>query len=388
MASDWGISLQEVVKLAGQLVSARRISLLLPDDDRSILRIVASSGLPAEIIHEVRVQPGEGIAGLVLQTRQPLLVNGDHAGIRLRATTDYHSSSFISMPILFEPYGCGVINIADPIRGEAFTHEDLAHLQSFARLVARSLTVEKADRHYGGGLAEEALLQQRIEVQELERGRLARELHDEAGHVLATAIFRIDLNTRGFAPGGRAAAALKDARAAVLACAESLHDLAFSLHPRILADLGLGQALRSLVRQMEQLGLSVELAISGTLPPMSPEVKLAVFRVIQEALANIRKHAATDRAWVSLSHDQEHLQVRVEDHGIGLSSDLQAEPSRASLGMVGMRERVTLLGGSFRLISRGDGGVCIIARVPLVNSIPGTGQRPARDADDRGTTQP
>lgn len=362
--------MHETVELARQLVGARRVSLLLPSDELPILRIVASSGIPAAVASMVQVQPGEGIAGLVAQTRQPLLVNGDLAGIRLRATTDYMSSSFISVPILFEPYGCGVLNVADPLRDNVFSREDLASLQVFAQLVARALVASKAEAHRWDAQEQSTNLHhQLIEAQELERGRLARDLHDEAGHTLATAIFRLDLEARKLSPESMSAVALSRSRDALMACAETLHNLAFTLHPRILADLGLLPALRSLITQVEEIGqLQIDLAVHGTPNQLRPEVKLAAFRVVQEALTNVRKHAETDRAWVILTFDVEQLQVVIEDAGIGLVADPLLTQRSATLGLGGMRERVELLGGTFHLISRGEGGLIVSACLPLDNA--------------------
>lgn len=363
------IDAQEAVELARHLVGARRVSLLLPVDDPSELRIVASCGIPDEIVATARIQPGEGIAGLVMQTRQPLLVNGDRPDLRLRATVDYTTSSFISVPVLFEPYGCGVFNVADPVRGDAFSREDLARLQSLASLVARSLLAPRVESYRRDAQTQRAHLhQQLLQAQETERGRLARDLHDEAGHTLATAIFRLDLEARRLAPESAPAAALARAREALMTCANALHDLAFTLHPRILTDLGLVPALRSLIAQVAEMGhLTIDLTIDEPTPHLSPEMNLAVFRVVQEALTNVRKHAATDRAWVVLSFADDQLQLCVEDRGVGLGAELLAGQSQITLGLGGMRERVELLGGTFSLTVGSAGGLIVSARLPLAD---------------------
>lgn len=350
-----------------QLVGARRVSVMLPSDELPILRIVASSGISTAVVDMARARPGEGIAGLVAQTRQPLLVNGEQEHIGLRATTDYTSSSFISVPILFEPYGCGVLNVADPTRDTTFSREDLASLQMLARLAARALVTSKVEAHRQEAQVQSVDLHQRlIEAQELERGRLARDLHDEAGHTLATAIFRVDLEARKLAPESIGAIALERARDALMTCSETLHSLAFTLHPRILADLGLIPALRSLVTQVEEIGqLQIDLTVHGTPNQLRPDLKLAVFRVVQEALTNVRKHAETDRAWITLTFSGGKLQIAIEDAGVGLVADPLLGQRSATLGLGGMRERVELLGGTFHLTSRGAGGLIVSACLPL-----------------------
>jgi two-component system NarL family sensor kinase len=191
-------------------------------------------------------------------------------------------------------------------------------------------------------------------------------LHDEAGHTLATAIFRLDLEARRLAPDSAEAIALSRSRDALRLCAETLHNLAFTLHPRILADLGLIPALRSLIAQVEEIGqLQIGLTVEGTPDQLRPEVKLAAFRVVQEALTNVRKHAETDRAWVTLRFGDRQLQITIEDPGVGLVADPMVVSRSATLGLGGMRERVELLGGKFRLISRAESGLIVSACLPL-----------------------
>lgn len=248
-----------------------------------------------------------------------------------------------------------------------FFPRGLANIEGFAHLVARALVANRSELHRRDERRQSTSLhQQLIEAQELERGRLARELHDEAGHSLATAIFRLDREARKLASESVEAIALSRARDALMFCAETLHNLAFTLHPRILADLGLIPALRSLITQVEEIGqLQISLTVDGTPDQLRPEVKLAAFRVVQEALTNVRKHAETDRAWVSLRFNDGQLAITIEDPGIGLVADPAAISQSATLGLGGMRERIELLGGQFRLISRAEGGLIVSACLPL-----------------------
>jgi len=359
--------LRESVELAYQLVGGRRASLLLPIAERPELRIVAVTGLPTRIVNMTRVCPGEGIAGRVQQTWLPLLVNAAHPGIPLRASAGYATNSFSSVPVPFDRYDCGVLNVADPVLDEAFTDDHFTAMQSFAALIGRSLVARHAEHR-----AREAedrtsrLHQQLIEAQELERGRLARDLHDEAGHSLATAIFRLDIEGGGGLASGRELAGRGRTRDALMQCADALYNIAFTLQPRILADLGLVPALRSLIAQVEEVGqMQIDLAIQGTSGHLATEVRLTAFRIMQEALTNVHKHTGNDHARVTLDFQPAQVVLTVEDAGVGMGPEASRGEQHAALGLRGMRERVELLGGTFVVADRCDGGTVVSAILPL-----------------------
>lgn len=360
--------MQEAVDLVGRAVGGRRVSLLLPLDERKELRIAAAVGLPARVVGTARTYLGKGIAGHVAQTRHPLLVNEPRPDVRHRGTAAYTSASFISVPVMLDPERCGVLNIADPTLHAGYSEEHLATMQLFARLIARGLNPWRADLLSRRARDERSRLhQQLIEAQELERARLARDLHDEAGHSLATAIFRLDIEARKLPPESDATLALGRARDALMTCADALHHIAFTLQPRILADLGLIPALRSLIAQVEELGqLHVSLSIDGTPGQMSPEAGLTIFRIVQEALTNVRKHAGTDQACVALHFRPSSVALTVEDVGVGIDLGALRDRLYPALGLRGMRERVELLGGTHVVSARRGGGTVVAATLPLV----------------------
>jgi signal transduction histidine kinase len=205
-----------------------------------------------------------------------------------------------------------------------------------------------------------------IWVQEAERARLARELHDEASHALTLAVFRLDLER--VKPGTPRAAkeALAQARDALLGCAGSLHDIAFRLCPRILEYLGLVPALRTLIAQVQDVGgLSVTLEVAGTERALGKEVELTAFRAVQEALTNTRKHAGATAVSVRLAYRSSGLTIAVEDDGVGVDVGEALASGHAGLGLAGMRERVAALGGELALARRATGGARLAVALPL-----------------------
>lgn len=201
-------------------------------------------------------------------------------------------------------------------------------------------------------------------VQEDERRRLARELHDGIGQNLTVLKHRL----------GQLDAALPAARddaratlaAAVALCSDTLQDtreLSRLLRPPILDDLGLEAALRWLVRsQAEASGARIDLEIEP-LPALDGELQTLLFRVAQEALNNVAKHAGAQHVHVQLTARDGGLQLRVHDDGRGCEPEQAVQAGGSGLG--GMRERLRLYGGVLQLRSAPGEGLRLSARVPL-----------------------
>jgi signal transduction histidine kinase len=379
--ADFPTPLSSVVEIARHLVKSRRASLMLPAGDPDQLQVAVASGLPAAVAAEARVRIGDPVSGLVAKNRQPLLVN-EGRGVRVRRFTSHQTGSFISVPIPLEGAACGVLNVSDPVADATFDVDDLTALQSYAGQVANTLAFEAARQRLEQ--MQDAVRQSRlqlIQAQEDERRRIARDLHDEAGHTLTAAIFRLDLEAmklpRDFV---EAHATLDRTRASLLDCAATLHNIAFALRPQILEDLGLSAALRSLTAQAMELGIErVDLTIDGREPPLDEATELAVFRMVQEALTNIRKHARARRAWVQLVFDPDQALLAIEDDGVGVAragAEDEATRRRPSLGLRGLRDRIEALGGAFEMGPRAEGGTRLAARLPLA---PHHAERDGRD---------
>jgi signal transduction histidine kinase len=354
-------------ELAARLVRGARASLMVPSPTSSELRVVAASGVPLGTIASARVRLGEPVAGVVAQTRRPLLVNGGNVFAELvgQRLPQYNSTSFICVPVPLDEGGYGVLNVADPIGRERFQNDDLEAVEALARLIGHELVTERLRTRVARAEENVAdLHRELIWVQESERNRLARDLHDEAGHALTLALFQIDLQRVRATLPPDVKESLTQARDVILNCATALNDMAFRLRPRILDDLGLVPALRTLVAQGSE-GLRVEMQISGEERPLGNEVELVAFRVVQEALTNVRKHARAGRAWVQLGFDPAALHILVQDNGIGIERREAMAGEHTSQGLRGMQERVGALGGTLAVGPRPVRGTCLEVRLPL-----------------------
>jgi two-component system sensor histidine kinase UhpB len=200
-----------------------------------------------------------------------------------------------------------------------------------------------------------------LEAQEAERIRIARELHDDIGQTLtATAI---EAERAAGAPDAERDAALRRAANAVRASLDDVRRIARELRPEALDDLGLANALISLCRRVDdQSGLRAQVRIPETLPRLSPEVELVVYRVAQESLTNVIRHARAHRAEVAVTADASLLTLTVTDDGVGLPA---ADGVNGGTGVTGMRERALLVGGRLSLRTRPDGGTEVMLQVPI-----------------------
>lgn len=212
--------------------------------------------------------------------------------------------------------------------------------------------------------AEEALRtfpQRLIETQEAERQRIARELHDEIGQVLTSAGMMLTLSQHR-RPGAQAEIA--EARALLDDLIGRVRNLALDLRPSILDHFGLTAALSWFFeRYAAQTG--VRMAFNDLLPEdarFGADVETAAYRIIQEALTNIARHAAVGEATVTVSSDGESLVVEVEDLGAGFD---QEGVSAQSFGLTGMRERTNILGGRMIIETSPGAGTRVIAELPL-----------------------
>jgi PAS domain S-box-containing protein len=201
-------------------------------------------------------------------------------------------------------------------------------------------------------------------VQEEERRHLARELHDEFGQLLTALSVRLQIAKGASAPA--AWPALDDCAALVERAGERVRGLAIDLHPTMLESAGLDGTLRWLAEQHSREG-RVAVRVSGEVGRIPGDVGITAFRVVQEALTNVLRHSQAKNASIRLEHSGERLLLDVEDDGDGF--DVAATRERAAaqghMGLVGMKERVEILGGELAIDSRPGSGTRVRLSLPL-----------------------
>lgn len=219
--------------------------------------------------------------------------------------------------------------------------------------------------------AELAVLSRRlVEIQESERQYIARELHDETGQALTSLMLRLGAVERGLAGEATAAAGVAAIKREVEEVLGSLHTLASDLRPSSLDHVGLVPALRQYTERMaERHGLLIDFEVIGLGERHLPtEMGITIYRIVQEALANVVRHAGATQVDVIVERRRDTVRVTIEDNGRGF--DVQAGMFTGRLGLIGMRERAEMIGGSLVVDSALGGGAMILMEAPIDNAHP------------------
>ena len=212
-------------------------------------------------------------------------------------------------------------------------------------------------------------------AQEEERKRLARDLHDELSSSLLLLIQRLDTTM----PKGKAnqlsdlKEKLDTARAEAVEALQQVRRYVQDLRPRILDDLGLTASLEWMAEDMQRnRGIQTSVDVDDVSVPLPPDVQLLLFRIAQEALSNIRRHAQATAAAITLAYDGDHIVMTVSDNGHGFDVPPRIEDlaSAGRLGIMGMAERAKLLNGTLEVVSSPGKGTRVVTRLPLPREKP------------------
>lgn len=243
----------------------------------------------------------------------------------------------------------------------SFMDPQVAHLAETFNTTLDELARDRAELR--------SLASQVIRAQEDERRRIARELHDDTAQVLFAQLLRLTTLKGSPDPGVQAmASTLEEMTVEAL---EGVRRLALELRPPALDDLGLPAALGELAQRFaEQLDVPVDYQSRGLRGRLPSEVELVLYRVAQEALTNIAKHASARRIWLDVDRTADDVTISIRDDGRGFDRAVTAvsDGRGLGLGIFGMEERVALVGGRFRIWSRPGVGTEIFAYIPLAGN--------------------
>jgi PAS domain S-box-containing protein len=217
-------------------------------------------------------------------------------------------------------------------------------------------------------LVRSQLIRKVIDAQEDERKRIARELHDETSQSLAALVVGIKtVETMVRTRESGAELVLEDLKDGANAALKELHHIIYDLRPSLLDDLGLIPALRWYTdAKLAEHGIEAVMEVTGTPRRLSPEIEIAVFRIVQEAYTNILKYSGASRASLMMDYGIKTLTIAIEDDGCGFDvGSVLDNPNRRGLGLLGMRERVELLDGNFTIQSSVNSGTKIDACIPV-----------------------
>jgi two-component system, NarL family, sensor histidine kinase DevS len=339
-----------------ELVQARLVAIALPAPDGSLV-IRAVAGGPGEELAGTRLSRETSKMGRVLERRRSERVDSMIEDLEVDQETARRmgARTGLYVPLFLRERPIGVLSAHDKEGGDPrFTEEDVRLAETFASRVA--VAVDLSER-----FARDAM-RRVVGAQELERRRLARELHDETGQALTSILLGLKEVEDADSPDDFRAAAV-ELRELVVTTLQDVRRLAVELRPKALDDFGLVPALERLVDTFaEQTGIEVELEPHLGPERLPSEIETALYRITQEALTNVVKHAQAERVSIVLSRREGSVSAVIEDDGRGFEP---GEPQDHGLGILGMQERIALLDGKLTVESSSRAGTTLAVEVPL-----------------------
>jgi signal transduction histidine kinase len=346
--------LELIVKRGRALVGARSLLIMLREGEELVVR--ASAG-HTENVRDVRLPIAESTSGQVLQGGRPERIADVSARLRI-APQEFgvpDAQTALLVPMLYRSEALGILAAFDHGADQAaFGEDDEQMLRTFAASAATAVALAQS--------VQSDRLRSSLAAADTERRRWARELHDETLQglgglqlLLSSALLHNDLDL--------AHGAMREAVEHIEREIENLRSIITELRPAALDELGLETALEALLdRHSEQNGTEVDSQLA--LPDMADtELEGTVYRLVQEALTNVAKHARADSVRVAISGSDEELSIEVQDDGSGFDTATKT----AGFGLAGMRERVSLAGGTLE-ISSGEQGTLVRVCLPVAAS--------------------
>ena len=377
--------LRRIAVGAATIVDAKYAAIGIYDETGAIESFI-HYGMDDDTVARIGKRPeGSGLLGELIVASRPIRL--DELGTDPRAS-GYPPNHPPMRTLLGVPIGrggrrYGNLYVTEKADGEPFADEDEALVVAFAAFAVgaiESAHLVRAERARAEAVAELAVARERagfkremlaeiLHAQEAERARVSRDLHDDVGQALTSVLLGLRLLESCLAGDEVALENARrrsdDVRSLVADALLRTRRLAFDLRPTVLDDVGLLPALERLAHDMTARGDTVvALAAHGFAEDrLPPEVETVVFRVVQEALTNVTRHAGAATASITVIVADGRVRALVEDDGSGFDTD--AAPMRGNLGLRGMVERADLAGGTVKLSSTPGSGTTLVLEVPL-----------------------
>jgi signal transduction histidine kinase len=363
-SADLSALLAKVLVITTQTFQASLGIILLCDTEIGALRISSSVGMDAKVPEDFRVEMGNGFAGQIALSGEPGMIldtNGDTGTLRPLIRINAKSLWGVPLKADGQTIGVMVIGFPKPYEWLPTERELMRAIGDRTALAIERARMTDALREREQRIAE--LSGHLLRVQEEERKRISRELHDETGQALM--VIRLYLGmmeTGGTAKNIRGK--IRETVDVVDRTIEGIRRIIGKLSPLVLQELGLVAAIRKEAKDFARnTGVKARVLIAEDVGRLASGTEQAIYRVVQEALHNVAKHAQAKNVTVQVERADELVQVIVEDDGVGIQS--RSSNSRDhSFGLAGIKERIAMLGGTSRVISTKGKGTRIEISVP------------------------
>lgn len=388
-AASSGPGVEPLAAAAARIITAATDSdvcfvHVLDDTERSLTLAGATPPFDAEV-GKIRLPLGHGISGWVASHREPVVIirdkESDPRYLPFESLRGRDFTSMVSVPMETAPGGLvGVLNV-HTVAQRDFEDRDVELLLVIGRLIAGAMHQARLHRQLvSRERAHENFVEQVIEAQELERRRLAGDIHDGISQRLVTLSYHLDaatqaarsvddrdaLNEQLDRARELAALTLQEARAAIS-----------GLRPPVLDDLGLSGGLASLARSIPQVGIDLDIRTDLAETRLPDHIELALYRIAQECLQNVVKHAEATRARLTFTmirgNRGEAARLEIVDDGVGF--DTLEHPlggdEMGGYGLLSMAERAEIVGGRLNIRSRPGSGTTVTATIPVPSTAAG-----------------
>ena len=365
-SGDLDALMKKVLDITTQTFEASLGMILLLDTESGALKVACSVGPGVNLPEDFKVELGSGFSGKIAVTGEPgmiLDINNIEAGA-LRPMVRLQAKSLWGVPLKAEGQVIGVMIIGFPK-----PYEWLPTERELMRAIGdrTALAIERARmmdelREREQRIAD--LSGHLLRVQEEERKRISRELHDETGQALMVIRLYLGMMETGIT-ARNVRGKIRETVEVVDRTIEGIRRIIGKLSPLVLQELGLVAAIRKEAKDFaKNTGVKARVLISEDVGRLAPGTEQAIYRVVQEALHNVAKHAKASNVTVQVVRENQQVQVIVEDDGIGIQPRSGVKEQPQSFGLAGIKERIAMLGGVSRVVSAEGKGTRIEINVP------------------------
>lgn len=383
-AASSGPGVEPLAEAAARMITAATATdvcfvHVLDDTERSLTLTGATPPFDSEV-GKIRLPLGQGVSGWVASHREPVVIihdkESDPRYMPFESLRGSDFTSMVSVPMETDPGGLvGVLNVHTVARRE-FTSRDVELLLVIGQLIAGAMHQARLHRQLvARERAHENFVEQVIEAQEIERRRLAGDIHDGISQRLVTLSYRLDAASRAVSDDrddiATASEQLAMARELVALTLGEARAAIGGLRPPVLDDLGLAGGLASLARSIPQVDVDVDLADTR----LPDHIEIALYRIAQECLQNVVKHAKASNARLTfvVNSDESGDTARLEivDNGVGFDTfeNPLGGDEMGGYGLLSMAERAEIVGGRLNIRSRPGSGTIVTATIPIPSPV-------------------
>jgi signal transduction histidine kinase len=363
VSGDLDALLKKVLDVTTETFEASLGIILLRDQESGVLRVACSVGMGVNLPEDFKVEMGSGFSGKIAVTGEPgmiLDINAETGSLRPMVRVKAKSLWGVPLKADGQIIGVMIIGFPKPYEWLPTERELMRAIGDRTALAIERARMTDALREREQRIAE--LSGHLLRVQEEERKRISRELHDETGQALMVIRLYLGMMETGIT-GRNVRGKIRETVEVVDRTIEGIRRIIGKLSPLVLQELGLVAAIRKEAKDFARnTGVKARVLISDDVGRLAPGTEQAIYRVVQEALHNVAKHAQAKNVTVHLTREAREVQMIVEDDGIGIQA--KSDSRDQSFGLAGIKERIAMLGGASRVISAKGKGTRIEINVP------------------------